>query len=169
MLRLMENDTILTDVNVCLRSDQDQKSNCPGMCSCGCTKSGNTYSMLVDCSSKNLSHLPQFLRKDSKLLKVSITLHQLMPPLQWHVLLMIIRRNTERQTNFKDTIYIKKHIACALYEHSFFVCVCEAQKKKRYHFEELCGGKETRGSKQTVRKNMFFNYPLLRKWHHIYC
>lgn len=48
-----------------------QHHNCPELCSCRCTEYGYGFSMLVDCSSRNLSLVPHFVENNLPQLEVS--------------------------------------------------------------------------------------------------
>lgn len=76
ILQLYAKGTVESDTNLCLQSDfesnQQKAHTCPGLCSCGCTNYGNDSFMYVDCNSKNLSVVPQFLRSSFTQREVSI-------------------------------------------------------------------------------------------------
>lgn len=66
---------IKTDIELCSQSDLayhtlPQPHDCPDMCSCGCTDFAEGPFILVDCSSRNLSAVPQFLKHNNTGIKV---------------------------------------------------------------------------------------------------
>ena len=65
------------DVNLCRQSDllnsTPKLAHCPDACSCQCTKQGNISFMFVDCSSRNLTDFPVFLKNNLMQVKVSIS------------------------------------------------------------------------------------------------
>ena len=77
-IRLVEGNRLLKiDTVLCLQSDHrnssQTSSNCPDSCSCKCAEYGKDSYMFVNCSSKNLSAVPQFWKSNSIQTKVSIT------------------------------------------------------------------------------------------------
>ena len=102
-----------SDVGVCQQSKLGnnllKNSNCPEMCTCGCTNSGNVHFMFIDCSSKNLSVLPEIFRNNFTLLGVSIACYHLKP--------MRIVKNTE-----KLMLNDYKQILCYGVKESPYIC-----------------------------------------------
>lgn len=70
-----ENPFIETDTDLCLQPGENRTQEvkkCPDMCSCRCADREDDRLMFVDCSSRNLSVIPQFFRNEIPQMEVSI-------------------------------------------------------------------------------------------------
>ena len=72
---LKTNNKVNTDIDVCFLPDSENSTikqpSCPDVCSCKCVENEGVPFMLVDCSAKNFSSLPQFCSSKVTQLKVS--------------------------------------------------------------------------------------------------